>query len=522
MEIFSVQGTLVYSDMFDFAHLLDNFVKRIRRHVSNLQTFLTSLVNFRLQEITKVVTPDRFGLKKIIVVVTEQNKMYGVESTSGKLLWQTMFPGVFSRDEPSFKQQAHLLIQKDGRSGDYAQAVLIYKHHRSNHFIMTFDPLTGRVKSNEALDLPLDQAFLLPELPEHDLKPVLLIGKDGRAEILPANAIDCLKEGPPLFIASKTEPGKLVGKKVTVTDSNQIVLTPVWSLVSPNTEIIKIDTRDLVERVHSAGRVLADRSVLFKYMNPNLALVLAQGTDSTAKVFINVYLLDLVTGKVYYSASHKKILPPFHAVHSENWAVYSFFNDKARRTELVSLELYEGNSQHNASIFSSIDNPVAPFVERQAYILPTSDITSMRETMTEQGITSKHLLIGTGLGSFIDLPMHMLDPRRPSLNSAVREPGLPPYIPELSVPHESIMNYNQTLLGTRAIITSPSGLESTTLVFAHGLDLYGTRLTPSKGFDLIKEDFDYLMISSVILGLAAASYVTRRFSQKKMLANAWK
>merc|ERR1719309_312916 len=109
----------------------------------------------------------------------------------------------------------------------------------------------------------------------------------------------------------------------------------------------------------------------------------------------------------------------------------------------------------------------------------------------------------------------MVDPRRPPLNAVsphvMREPGIPPYIPELAVMHESILNYNQTLQGVRDIVTSPSGLESTSLVFVYGLDLYGTRVTPSKGFDLIKEDFDYLMITSVIAGLALASYVTRKF-----------
>jgi hypothetical protein len=120
--------------------------------------------------------------------------------------------------------------------------------------------------------------------------------------------------------------------------------------------------------------------------------------------------------------------------------------------------------------------------------------------------------------------MHMVDPRRPPLDTAahLREPGIPPYIPELNMPHEAIMNYNQTILGMDSIHTSPSGLESTTLVFIHGLDLYGCRITPSKGFDLIKEDFDYLMISCVLLGLVVASYVTRKLSQKKMLGKAWK
>merc|ERR1719382_2078088 len=119
-------------------------------------------------------------------------------------------------------------------------------------------------------------------------------------------------------------------------------------------------------------------------MNPNLALVMSEGLDSSSKTFITVQIVDMVT---------EKVLPPFHAVHSENWAVYSFFNDKARRTELVSLEMYEGKEQGNATVFSSIENTVVPLVERQAYILPISDVLAIEETLTSMGITSKHLLV---------------------------------------------------------------------------------------------------------------------------------
>jgi len=37
------------------------------------------------------------------------------------------------------------------------------------------------------------------------------------------------------------------------------------------------------EHVHSQGIVLADRSVLYKYLNPNLAVVVAEGVDSASK-----------------------------------------------------------------------------------------------------------------------------------------------------------------------------------------------------------------------------------------------
>ena len=37
------------------------------------------------------------------------------------------------------------------------------------------------------------------------------------------------------------------------------------------------------EHVHSQGRVLGDRSVLYKYLNPNMVAVVTEGQDATSK-----------------------------------------------------------------------------------------------------------------------------------------------------------------------------------------------------------------------------------------------
>ena len=41
-------------------------------------------------------------------------------------------------------------------------------------------------------------------------------------------------------------------------------------------------------------------------------------------------------------------------------------------------------------------------------------------------------------------------------------------------------------------------------------------------FDLIKDDFDYYVISVVCSALILASYVTKKLSQRKMLKQAWR
>lgn len=97
----------------------------------------------------------------------------------------------------------------------------------------------------------------------------------------------------------------------------------------------------------------------------------------------------------------------------------------------------------------------------------------MVDTVTERGITNKHLLISLPSGGLLELPKAFLDPRRPvNPTPEHREEGLIPYIPELPIPSEGIINYNKSLVQVRNILTAPSNLESTCLVFAYGLGMY--------------------------------------------------
>lgn len=48
--------------------------------------------------------------------------------------------------------------------------------------------------------------------------------------------------------------------------------------------------------------------------------------------------------------------------------------------------------------------------------------------------------------------------------------------------------------GLRGLVQAPSAMESTTLLFAHGLDLFYTRLAPSRTFDLLPDDFPFALL----------------------------
>jgi hypothetical protein len=73
--------------------------------------------------------------------------------------------------------------------------------------------------------------------------------------------------------------------------------------------------------------------------------------------------------------------------------------------------------------------------------------------------------MATTSGAVYDVSRHYLDPRRPNMNTPMemREPGLPPYIPELQFPPEVVLNYNQSVAMPRGIrfgIVAFFGIES--------------------------------------------------------------
>lgn len=80
-------------------------------------------------------------------------------------------------------------------------------------------------------------------------------------------------------------------------------------------------------------------------------------------------------------------------------------------------------------------------------------------------------IVALANGGILELPWMMVDPRRP-INPEMREEGVIPYMPEIPIHMDAIINYNQSVSRVLGIHTSPSGLESTCLVFVHGLGKY--------------------------------------------------
>lgn len=114
------------------------------------------------------------------------------------------------------------------------------------------------------------------------------------------------------------------------------------------------------EKVATTGRVLGDRSVLYKYLNPN-ALAFATANVSTSTV--TLYVMDLVSGAIIYRVKHAQAATvkggdtvsavdrmPVYVAQSENWVVYHLWAKQSRERQVGTtdalpevhvLELYE-------------------------------------------------------------------------------------------------------------------------------------------------------------------------------------
>ncbi|XP_029012302.1 ER membrane protein complex subunit 1 [Betta splendens] len=466
---------------------------------------------------------DEFNLQKMMVMVTASGKLFGIDSKTGSILWRYYLDNIPSN--AAFK----LMVQRTTAHFPHPpQCTLLIKDKDSGLATLhVFNPIFGK-KSHltpPALPQPILQSLVLPLMDQDYAKVLLLVDDQYKVSAFPStkNVLQQLQEVATsiFFYLVDSSQGRLSGYRLRTDLSTELI----WEVVIPPEvqRIVSVKGKRPNEHVHSQGRVMGDRSVLYKYLNPNLLALVTESTDlHQERSFIGVLLIDGVTGRIIHEAVQRKAKGPVHVVHSENWVVYEYWSTKSRRNEFSVIELYEGMELYNSTVFSSLDRPHAPQVLQQSYIFPSS-ISTMEATLTEKGITSRHLLIGLPSGGILSLPKMFLDPRRPEIVSEQsREENLIPYSPELLIRTEWFINYNQSVSRVRGIYTAPSGLESTCLVVAYGLDIYQTHVYPSKQFDVLKDDYDYMLISSVLFALFFATMISKRLAEVKLLNRAWR
>lgn len=92
---------------------------------------------------------------------------------------------------------------------------------------------------------------------------------------------------------------------------------------------------------------------------------------------------------------------------------------------------------------------------------------------------------------------------------------------DLSVSHQKILSYWRHLHRIHHIIAIPTRLESTSIVFAYGHDMYMTWIAPVDTFDCLKPSFNKPLLLITLVSLVVVVCITSRLAHRKLLDNYW-
>lgn len=396
----------------------------------------------------------------------------------------------------------------------------------SQTFIHGFDPLTGKAVTLDGYDSVLQsfKSIALLALPLHDAShnvPLAVVTADLRVKLVPntPSALHALSQyTKPIFVTVVDVADNSVRSYRLVAANNDVTAVAHTRVAfDPTTEAIVSVAYKGIEPVASLGEPLADRSVIYKYINPHLIAVATLTNYTRNAATLNVYVIDSVRGSIIDQSSHASVQGPIHLVHTENWVVYHYFNKEDKRYELSVIELYA--SEKPKDVQSSLSQS-SPIVLRQSYIIPSA-VTAVGVTSTLRGVTFRNLILALPSGAVASLPKRIVDARRPTDNKPQTEGMLPPYRPLVPVPQQMNLNYNQTVSRARTVHAFPSGLESTSLVFVAGVDVFFTPVAPSKQFDMLSDDFNFAGLVASLLGLGGLAYTLSKMMARKSLKAMW-
>ncbi|KAI1392549.1 DUF1620-domain-containing protein [Hypoxylon trugodes] len=514
------------------------FVHRVTRHIDELQYLPAFLQTIPQRLVASVIgaetsgpstklTRDSFGFHKLVVLATKRGKLYGLDAGNhGRIVWSKP-----ASETPGEKPWDVKAIHADDVNG------FVTVRGANGEFIIIKSD-TGKTVESIPVGLfpPVESAVVV----DSEAGPWLLpIGKDGKiAEVQSSHT-------PKQTIVTRTSDGGLKGVKF-VSKGEQAVEVPTWIFTPPaGQKIVEVASRSQYDPIASIGRVLGDRTVKYKYLNPNTLVVAA--TDEKANS-LSVYLLDTISGEVLTSATYEGIDPTKETscAIAENWFLCSFFGDyslrdspaqKLKGYQVVVSDLYESDNANdrgplgdaaNLSSLDPVDLPTSPYlpsVVSKTFVL-SEPIAALEVTKTRQGITSRQLLAYLPEShSIVGIPKLALEPRRPAGRDptpAELEEGLSKYIPAIELDPRMQITHQREIFGVKDIIATPAALESTSLVFAYGIDVFGTRVAPSLAFDVLGKGFNKLALLGTVAALVFGVGALRPMVRKKQIDARWK
>lgn len=251
---------------------------------------------------------------------------------------------------------------------------------------------------------------------------------------------------------------------------------------------------------------------------------------ATPSLFIS--LVDSVSGQILHRVSHAHALESDMTEGAAGTRVpvgrLHVFQPRTRRTDVGVLTLHEGMIDKNGITafsapeqelsFSSLES-AKPIVLSKTFGMAKA-VTALGVTTTKGGISSKQFLFARSNDQVVSIDRRMLDPRRPNgeLKPSEKMEGLIRYAPLLPIVPLRTPSHVYEVSSVESISSASANVESQSLVIAFGgPDVFFTRLAPSKGFDLLPDDFNRGLLTVILVGLI----VIQRMNKKKMVTTIW-
>lgn len=525
---------------------------------------------FALKAVDSSLSRDHFFgfVKTVVLLSTGNNRLYGVD-TSGKRRAEVRY----TLDLP--ESAWHRLVH-----GGHNRDVLVLSQSSVAFHWVCFDGASGLVHKQGSVETGASAVQIIPmpgtsscrqsALVILDDKSILIVPDDEATVKLVEQNVRSPAHGFFTHVLHRAE-GRL--ESLSLLAHIPLELSVIGSLAFPGEEVLRIAYPAREDVVHSPCVVLGDDSLLLKYVNPHIMVIITMSKDmdrssffsgaiktvrkgpqkrkptgvggsgvelpSTAEenganLFVNV--VDSVSSRLLYRAAHANagFYPSPTAVISENWIVYTFFDVKAGRSVIGVLSLYEGmidskgltafSTPEHSSTLSSLDaRESKPVVLAKSYTMATA-ISAAGMTASRNGISNRKLVLAGVDGQVFSIERKLLEPRRPvgELKDAEKKEGLVQYSELLpSIPYLSLSS-SQSIESVKHIISSSTDLESQSLILAFGgPDIFFCRTSPSRGFDLLPDSFNRELLSIVIIALGLVVIFSRGRVSRRSLKDGW-
>jgi ER membrane protein complex subunit 1 len=503
------------------------YVHRVKRHfkaLTHLPAWIKSMLSPLRQSLlwehsskTKVTTFDGFGFQKIIIIATDRGRLIALNTGKrGSVVWNVnlidLSPGQKWEVMSIGSENGIALIR--GYDGEFWQVRIsngtVLHHQRGKMF-------DGSKIAISVLDA-LGEKFLVS------------VKDDGSLSYYPKNNI---KEGT--IIVTRGIQGAVRGWSLNP-HTDPLMAWEFWPALG---EVVnRVVVRPAHDPIASIGKALGDRNVLYKYISPNLLLIVTANQEAS-RVTINI--LDSASGHTLHTATHSNVdtRRPIEAIVSENWIAYSLFADlsnpsqnsletsylNSRAFQLIVSELFKSEFPNERGPVDAISNfstvypgPLSdsmqiypPHIISQAFLLP-GPISHISITSTIQGITPRSLLCFLPYqNALVSIPRTLIDPRRPvgrDPSPTELEEGLFKHNPVIDFEPKMVISHKREILSHWGTIISPSLLESTSLVFLYGkIDIFGTRVAPIGEFDMLGKGFSKWQLVGTVVALAIGTGV---------------